>query len=122
MKTVVFSAKPYDAEYLEMAAAGRHAFTYVDAHLTAGTARLADGFPAVCAFVNDTLDAEVFAALRAGGTSLVALRATGYNNVDVPAATAAGLTVTRVPAYSPFAVAEHALTLLMSLNRHIPRA
>ncbi|MCU1677779.1 MAG: D-isomer specific 2-hydroxyacid dehydrogenase, NAD-binding protein [Frankiales bacterium] len=122
MKTAVFSAKPYDIESLDAAADGRHDFTYLDVHLGADTARLADGFPAVCAFVNDTLDAEVLAQLATGGTRLVALRATGFNNVDVEAARAVGITVTRVPAYSPYAVAEHALTLLLSLNRHIPRA
>ena len=122
MKTAVFSAKTYDAESLEAAADGRHAFTYFDVHLTAATARLAEGFDAVCAFVNDTLDAEVLAQLKAGGTVLVALRAIGFNNVDVAAVRATGMTVTRVPAYSPYAVAEHALTLLLSVNRHIPRA
>ena len=77
MKTAVFSAKAYDAESLEEAADGRHAFTYFDMHLTTATARLAEGFDAVCAFVNDTLDAEVLGRLKAGGTSLVALRAIG---------------------------------------------
>lgn len=122
MKTAVFSAKPYDVESLERAAAGRHEFAYFDAHLTSATARLAEGFPAVCAFVNDSLDAEVLTQLGRGGTELVALRATGFNNVDVDAARTAGITVTRVPMYSPYAVAEHALTLLLSLNRHIHRA
>ncbi|MDQ1702430.1 MAG: D-lactate dehydrogenase [Frankiaceae bacterium] len=122
MKTAVFSAKTYDAESLEAAAGQRHEFTYFDVHLTTTTARLADGFPAVCAFVNDTIDGEVLAELAAGGTRLIALRATGFNNVDVEAARGAGMTVTRVPSYSPYAVAEHALTLILSLNRHIPRA
>ncbi|MDQ1682929.1 MAG: D-lactate dehydrogenase [Frankiaceae bacterium] len=122
MKTAVFSAKAYDAESLDEAADGRHNFTYFDVHLTAATARLAEGFDAVCAFVNDTLDAEVLGQLKAGGTTLVALRATGFNNVDVAAVRATGMTITRVPAYSPYAVAEHALTLMLSVNRHIPRA
>ncbi len=122
MKTAVFSAKTYDADSLGAAADGRHDFAYFDVHLTMATARLADGYGAVCAFVNDTLDAEVLAELAGGGTRLVALRATGFNNVDLLAARAAGITVTRVPAYSPHSVAEHALTLILSLNRHIPRA
>ena len=122
MKVAVFSAKPYDTQTLEEAADGRHDFTYFDAHLTAITARLAEGYAGVSAFVNDTLDAEVLSRLQAGGTELVALRATGYNNVDIEAARTVGLTVARVPAYSPHAVAEHALALLLSLNRHIPRA
>jgi D-lactate dehydrogenase len=84
--------------------------------------RLAAGFPAVCTFVHDRLDRAVLAALRDQGTRLVALRCAGFNQVDLEAAGALGLTVLRVPAYSPHAVAEHTVGLILSLNRKIHRA
>lgn len=122
MRVAVFSAKPYDVTFLTAANRGRHALQFLEARLVRDTAPLAAGFPAVCAFVNDPLDAEVLARLAAGGTRLVALRSAGYNNVDLEAAAALGLTVTRVPAYSPHAVAEHTVALILVLNRKIHRA
>jgi D-lactate dehydrogenase len=76
----------------------------------------------VSAFVNDRLDAAVLQALAAGGTRLIALRCAGFNHVDLPAAADAGIRVVRVPAYSPYAVAEHTLALILALNRQLPRA
>ena len=100
MKLVLFNARPYERAAFAAANAGHgHELTYLDPRLTPATAPLAAGFPAVCAFVNDVLDAAVLAALAAGGTRLVALRCAGFNNLDLPAATAHGLTVCRVPAY-----------------------
>jgi D-lactate dehydrogenase len=90
--------------------------------LWAETAALAAGFEAVCAFVNDSLDRPVLERLAAGGTRLVALRSAGFDHVDLAAAQALGLTVARVPAYSPHAVAEHAVALLLCLNRKLHRA
>jgi len=90
--------------------------------LEASTVKLADGFDAVCVFVNDKVDAEVVSALASYGVKLIALRCAGFNNVDVEKANELGLTVARVPAYSPHAVAEHAVTLMLSLNRRIPQA
>ena len=83
---------------------------------------MAAGFPAVCAFVTDRLDRATLSALRAGGTRLIALRSAGFNNVDLAAAAEQNLTVLRVPTYSPQAVAEHAVALMLTLNRHLHRA
>jgi D-lactate dehydrogenase len=95
---------------------------YLEVALTAATAPLAAGAPAVCGFVHDHFDAEVLRLLAAGGTTLVALRCAGFNNVDLAAAARAGITVVRVPAYSPHAVAEHTLALILALDRKIHRA
>lgn len=121
----VFSCKPYDQEYLEKAAAALNLdfnFAFFEATLEADTVRMADGFDAVCIFVNDKVDGEVVAALASFGVKLIALRCAGFNNVDVEKATQLGITVARVPAYSPNAVAEHTVTLMLSLNRRIPQA
>jgi D-lactate dehydrogenase len=83
---------------------------------------MAAGFPAVCSFVNDRLDGEALTTLQAGGTRLVALRSAGFNHVDLWAAARLGLTVVRVPEYSPHAVAEHTAALVLALNRKIHRA
>jgi D-lactate dehydrogenase len=123
MRIAVFSTKPYDRVHLgKAAAAAGHDLTFLEPRLDRSTARLAEGFPAVCVFVNDTLDAEALAALAAGGTRIVALRAAGFNNVDLEAAERLGLTVVRVPAYSPHAVAEFTVGLLLALDRRIYRA
>jgi D-lactate dehydrogenase len=115
----VFSTRPYDRSHLEAAnASGAHQFTWIEARLSPDNTALASGHDAVCSFVNDPLDAASLKALAAGGTRLIALRCAGYNQVDLPAAAALGLTVTNVPAYSPHAVAEHAIALLLTLNRH----
>jgi D-lactate dehydrogenase len=123
MQVAVFSTKPYDRAHFE--AANRehgHDLVFHDAHLTPATAVLAAGIPCVCAFVNDRLDREVLGLLAAGGTRLVALRSAGFNHVDLAAAAELGLTVARVPAYSPHAVAEHAAGLILTLNRKFHRA
>jgi D-lactate dehydrogenase len=123
MNVAVFSTKPYDRRSLD--AANRdagHDLRYFEPRLVAETAPLAAGFPAVCAFVNDHLDREVLKILAEGGTKLVALRSAGFNNVDLQAAHELGMTIVRVPAYSPYAVAEHAVGLMLALNRKLPRA
>jgi D-lactate dehydrogenase len=123
MKITVFSAKPYDRQFLDAAAAGHHhRLTYVDAHLSPATAALAKGAGAICAFVNDQVDEEVLEAFKKIGVGLVALRSTGFNNVDLKAAARNDIVVARVPAYSPEAVAEHAVALILSLDRNIHRA
>ena len=125
MRIAVYSAKPFDRTSLRAAnaAAGEpHELTFYDTRLTAESANLAAGHEAASAFVNDELDAECLGALAAGGTRLIALRSAGYNHVDLDAARRLGLTVARVPAYSPHAVAEHAVALALALNRHVPRA
>ncbi len=123
MKVAVFSTKPYDREFFEEAnrAAG-HELVFHESRLGARTCRLAEGFPAVCAFVNDELDAGVLLTLARHGTRLAALRCAGFNNVDLRAAKQLDLTVTRVPAYSPRAVAEHTVALILSLARRLHKA
>jgi D-lactate dehydrogenase len=119
----VFDTKPYDREPLQRASAGSAIeWRFLDFRLSPETAPLAQGAQAVCVFVNDQLDRSCLEALAAQGVQLVALRCTGFNNVDITAAKALNLTVTRVPVYSPYAVAEHAVALLLTLNRKIHRA
>lgn len=123
MNLAFFSTKPYDKRFFESANADAgHALTFFEPRLTAETAPLADGFDGVCVFVNDTLDAGVLETLTKQGTRLILLRCAGYNNVDLAAAERLGLTVTRVPVYSPYAVAEHTVALILALNRKVHRA
>ena len=122
MRVAVFSSKPYDERFLTEAAAGVHELTFFEAHLDAKTASLADGFPAVCVFVNDEVNSPVIERLATGGTRLIATRSAGYNHIDLEAAQTNGVTVCRVPAYSPEAVAEHTVALMLSLNRKVHRA
>jgi len=123
MNVIVYSTKPYDRLYLEAAnrAAG-HRLLFVEAPLSPETAGLAKGHAAACVFVNDRADRAVLTALRAGGTTLIALRCAGFNNVDLAAVEELGMCVVRVPAYSPHAVAEHTVALVQTLNRKIHRA
>jgi len=123
VRVAVFSTKPYDRRFLDAAnREARHEFVYFEPRLVIETAPLAAGFPAVCAFVNDRLDRAVLETLAAGGTRLIALRSAGFNNVDLDAAAELGMIVVRVPAYSPYAVAEHTVGLMLALNRKLPRA
>ena len=122
MRVAVFSTKPYDERFLQEANQKRHDLTFYEARLTETTAPLANEHDAVCAFVNDDLNEAVLKQLKENGTRLVALRSAGYNHVDMDAAKELGLTVARVPAYSPYAVAEHALALILALNRQTHRA
>lgn len=123
MRVDVFSAKPYDRSFLGLAAKGRGLeLRFHEARLNRVAARLAEGADVVCAFVNDDLGAEVIADLAAMGVRMIALRSAGFNHVDLAAAQAAGIAVARVPAYSPHAVAEHTLALILTLNRKTHRA
>ena len=123
MKIAVFDTHRFDREALELANRDlRHELVFFDVALTATTAILAAGCAAVCVFVHDRVDAATLETLRAGGTRLVALRCAGFNNVDLEKAAALGIRVVRVPEYSPYAIAEHAMALLLALNRKIPRA
>lgn len=124
MTTVAFyDTKPYDREYM-LAAAGASQLSWVfrEFRLTAETASTVDAATAVCSFVNDRLDRDCLRALAAAGVRHVALRCAGFNHVDLAAARACGMVVTRVPAYSPHAVAEHTVALVLALNRRIHRA
>jgi D-lactate dehydrogenase len=120
----VFSTKPHDEHSLTKARGDDHRIRlhFLEPRLTQETAALADGHEAVCVFVNDDLSAEVLRALAASGVRFAALRSAGYNHVDLRAAASEGIRVARVPAYSPYAVAEHALGLILTLNRRIHRA
>src|SRR5688572_19492229 len=123
IQTVVFDTKPYDRDQLQRASAGFEIeWRFMDCRLSAETATAAQGARAVCTFVNDRLDRPCLEALARLGVKHVALRCAGFNSVDLPAAKEFGFAVTRVPAYSPYAVAEHAVALLLALNRKIPRA
>lgn len=125
MDVTIFSTKGYDQRFLDEAndAVGApHRLRYLEARLTPESASLAEGADAVCAFVNDVLDRAVLEVLARGGTRVVALRSAGFNHVDLAAAEALGIAVGRVPAYSPDAVAEHTVALILSLNRKIHRA
>lgn len=125
MKVAVFSAKPYDRQFLSAANEATddpHDIEYFEAHLSQATASLATGATAVCAFVNDVVDVAALTRLAAQGTRLVALRSAGFNNVDLNAAVSLGIAIARVPAYSPWAVAEHAAALMLTLNRKTHRA
>ena len=117
MKVAIFSTKPYERAYLEKLNKGQHELVYFDAALDVNTTNLAIGYEAVCVFVGDKLDKETIIKLSKIGIRLIDLRCTGYNNVDIKAATEQNITVLRVPAYSPQAVAEHAVALILTLNR-----
>ncbi len=123
MKVAVFSTKSYDREFLEDANRSfGHDMTYFEESLNMRTTVLAHGFEGVCVFVNDLLDAPVIKDLAAHGVKVIALRCSGFNNVDLKAVEEAGITVVRVPAYSPYAVAEHTVGMILSLNRKMHRA
>lgn len=122
MKVAVFSTKSYDRLFLGAAVEGKHDLVFLEPRLSSQTCRLAMGFHGVCVFVNDVLDAACLTELARGGTRLVALRCAGFNNVDLEATARLDIKVARVPAYSPHAVAEHAVALMLALNRRLPRA
>jgi D-lactate dehydrogenase len=121
--TVVFDTKPYDRDSLQKATPnGEIDWKFMEFRLRPETANAAQGAQAVCMFVNDHADRGALEELRSAGIKHIALRCAGFNNVDLAAAKELSLSVTRVPAYSPYAVAEHAVALLLALNRKIPRA
>lgn len=118
-----FGTKPYDEEsFNKVNEKFGLEIKYFKGHLNKNNVMLTQGADAVCIFVNDTADADVLHEMANNGVKLLALRCAGYNNVDLGAAQANGITVVRVPAYSPYAVAEYTVALMLSLNRKIPRA
>jgi len=123
MEVALFSAKPFEKTVFDRENSSHgHTLRYFETHLGASTAPLARGSAAVCAFVSDRLDAATLEILAAGGCRLVALRSAGFNHVDLVAAKRLNLPVVRVPAYSPYAIAEHTVGLMLSLNRKIHKA
>ena len=123
MKVAVFNTKSYDQEYFEHYNENYHFdFTFLETALHEKTAKITSGFDAVCVFVNDIVDKETIKILAENGVKLIALRCAGYNNVDLEAAEKNNIKVVRVPAYSPEAVAEHAMALILTLNRKTHKA
>ncbi len=123
LQMAVFNTKPYVEEFFHRANERfGHRLTFFKPRLSDETVDLAKGFDAVCIFVNDAADAPILTRLKELGVRLVALRCAGFNNVDLEAAERLGLSVVRVPAYSPYAVAEHTVGLILALNRRIHRA
>ena len=121
MKIAFYSIQPYDKEYFNRHNK-RHEIIYFEAQLNAQTVSLAKGCEAICAFVNDQLNAIVIGALAQNGIKIIALRCAGFNNIDIAAARENKIAVVRVPDYSPHAVAEYALALIMTLNRKTHKA
>lgn len=122
MRVLVYSTRRYDRDFLDAANHKRHELNFTSAVLDERTAVLARGSPAISCFVQDNLGAEVLRKLHAEGVRLVTLRATGFNNVDLPVAGELGMTVMRVKTYSPYSVAEFAAGMILTLNRNIHRA
>ena len=120
-KVAMFDTKAYDKQYFEKLNEGRYEFHYFENRLTEETVSLTKGFDVVCAFVNDELDERVLTCLQENGIRLLAMRCAGYSNVDFKAAYGK-INVVRVPAYSPYAVAEFAMGLLLTLNRKLHRS
>lgn len=122
-RIAVFDAHAFERGPLALANEPHgHELVHFEARLCAETAGLARGCPVACSFANDRVDAAALAVLAECGVRLVALRSAGFNHVDLEAAARLGIRVARVPAYSPYAVAEHAVALLLSLNRKLHRA
>jgi D-lactate dehydrogenase len=122
MRVAFYSSQAWERPFFDAANRDGHEIVHLDVRLSAATAELARGCPAVSLFVSDDGSAPVLRALHAGGTRVLALRSAGFNHVDVAEADRLGLTVLRVPAYSPHAVAEHAVGLMLALNRKLHRA
>ncbi len=123
MKVAVFSTKSYDRQFFNIAnEQHHHELIFLEPHLNHQTACLATDVSAICVFVNDEINKDTLETLASNGLQLVALRCAGYNNVDVQAAKSLGIKLVRVPAYSPYAVAEHTVALILALNRKLHRA
>ncbi|MFP4551159.1 MAG: 2-hydroxyacid dehydrogenase, partial [Spirochaetales bacterium] len=122
MKVAVFSTKPWVRRAFDKANANEtFEFTYLEPNLDEHTVALAAGHDAVCVFVNDSINAQVVDGLKNEGVRIIALRCAGFNNVDLAQAAKQDVRVVRVPAYSPYAVAEHAMGLILALNRRYHR-
>jgi len=119
MKVLVYSIKDYERPYLEMANKFHAEADYIPEPLSAETALKAKGYDAVCIFTHDVADATVLKMLHYAGVKYIAVRAAGYDNVDIKMATQLGIRAANVPAYSPYSVAEHAMGLVLALNRKL---
>lgn len=119
MKTLIYSIHGFDKSFLEKEAEGKHELSYTEERLNASTAHLAKGFEAIAVFSSDIASAEVLEQLKELGVKYIATRSVGYDHIDLEKAKELGIKVANVPSYSPYAIAEHAVTLLMTLNRKI---
>ena len=122
MKIAVFSTHKFEKQILQNAAKGKHELVFIEVPLSAVTAVMAQGCEAVCVFVNDDASAPVLSRLKELGVCFLVLRSAGYNNVDLGAAIKLGIKLARVPEYSPYAVAEHTVALMLALNRKLIKA
>lgn len=122
MKVAFFSSKRYDEKYFKAANKDDHELVFFETKLAPRSVSLAEGAKAVCVFVNDHVDRAALVGLKEKGVKYIALRCAGFNNVDLAAAQELDMKVVRVPAYSPYAVAEHTIALLLTLNRRIHRS
>ena len=122
MKTVIYSTHKFEKEFLITANAGKHALKLLEVPLNIDTAHLASGAKAICIFVNDTCSENVLIKLKNVGVNFISLRSAGYNNVNLEKASQLKMRIARVPAYSPYAVAEHTVALMLVLNRKLIRA
>lgn len=123
MRIAFFDTHPFEKEAFDRAnSSRRHEIHYLEPRLLETSASLANGFPCVCAFANDKMNAPTLEILKAGGTYLLALRSAGFNHVDLQAAARLGMKVVRVPEYSPYAIAEHVVAMVQTLNRKTHRA
>ena len=122
MKVAIYDAHDFEKPFLEKANGGKHELVYLNTYLQASTSVLASSYDAVAVFVNDTLSAEVLDSLKAQGINYVVTRSAGYNHIDVDHARKLGMSVCHVPDYSPYAVAEHTIALILALNRKLIRA
>lgn len=120
-RIAMFDTKPYDKNWFDRMNEGRYKIHYFESKLSEDTVSLTKGYDVVCAFVNDDIDAYVVEQMAANGVNLLAMRCAGYSNVDIEAAYGK-LTIVRVPAYSPYAVAEFAMGLLLTINRKLHKA
>ncbi|MFW9835220.1 MAG: cyclic nucleotide-binding domain-containing protein, partial [Candidatus Thorarchaeota archaeon] len=119
LKVAVFDSKPYTQSIFIDCNKERFALKFFNPRLNMDTVSMASGFRVICVFVNDTIDAPVVSKLSELGVKLIALRCAGYNNVDLKACEKLGICVARVPAYSPYAVAEHAVALLLAVAKRV---
>ncbi len=122
MKALVYSSHSYDRTFLESANQGKHELVFTEARLEEPSVVLAKDFTAICCFVSDDVNSRVLERLKDAGTKLITLRATGFNNVDLEAASRLGITVMRVSRYSPYAVAEFTVGMILTMNRNLHRA
>ncbi len=122
MKVAVFSAHKFETEYITKANADKHELVLLETRLTEISVTLAQGCDAVCLFIEDKVDAPILKALYKMGIKYIALRSAGFNHVDMQTVKELGIKITRVPSYSPYAIAEHAVALMLAMNRKLMRA